>query len=887
MFFVLAFPLIVSTICVILANNTVFSLIFLILSFLLASALLILLESEFLGLLLIVIYVGAIAILFLFAIMLVENKLTVIIQNSETLSAPIGMFFGLMTAIPIIQVLGTYINPESNIQGITRFYLPELIGSFTEVYTFGNLLYSYYSTHLLIAGVILLAVLLGVFRLTNALFKKTKYQSAFKQLSRSAGIFQMMEEINDSIRAMFAEFRPRTVTVAKLFNSNIQVSKDVIQLKGFVLFPEYLLGISILCILVSTTWLTRKNYNLLIQKILGELLGLVMLMLCYLYFNDLLIVNDGSFYNAVLNGDLAKLSKFVISFFSAIYFLITASTLKEQKLTSPEYTILLSFSILGLLLVCGGDDLLTIYLSLELTSLTSYILAAFKKTKHSSESGLKYFIIGSVSSSFFLLGSSFLYLETNSLYLIDFTDLFFYTYNNQPESINIDLIDVSLFFIFFSLFIKLACAPFHLWSLDVYEESPTSSSFYFAAITKLSIVIVLVKLSFYIFFKLCFVWSTFFTIIGMLSALTGALGGLRQKKFKTLLAYSSTSNVGYALIVLGGFTDDAIWAILFHIIVYQFSGLCIWSLLLLARLKLKNKRDKYNKELTDVSLFRKTNLPLAFAFVMVLFSLAGIPPLLGFVPKIYILSDIINSKYNSAAVFLTLCSVIAAFYYIRIIKILFFEDLIASKLYYPVLGLYSIVLSFLIHTLLYTFSDIWSLTIAIVGGHYIYPFPWEAYPDYPDDAAVLSFLLLGLLSLRQDFRDLKDSGHDPYPGWFEVEDAELLNLMEFWAVYANRRKFVQLVFKEADEKMEEILFDREYIKFLVAEREWEESTTLLIWYPKSCDWLGYRYGQIQVDSLRTIFQRDAYMAKLAEKMRDNQPMGTPYFKLADIDRYFD
>jgi NADH-quinone oxidoreductase subunit N len=137
---------------------------------------------------------------------------------------------------------------------------------------------------------------------------------------------------------------------------------------------------------------------------------------------------------------------------------------------------------------------------------------------------------------------------------------------------------------------------------------------------------------------------TFFTVIGILSALIGALGGVSQKKRKTLLSYSSTSNMGYALLVLGGLTDSTIWTVLFHVIVYQFSGLCIWYLLIISRLKLKIKKEKYNKEIGDLSLLKKINFPLVFSFAVTLFSLAGIPPLLGFAPKIYILSDMVISN---------------------------------------------------------------------------------------------------------------------------------------------------------------------------------------------------------------------------------------------------
>lgn len=550
-------------------------------------------------------------------------------------------------------------------------------------------------------------------------FHKTRVPEVFEIFSKKISeVYQYMDVI---------------IAEERIILENLQrldyLIPDIIQLKNFTLLPEYLLGVSILYILIVITWLYRKNYVLIIQKSLSEIFGILMLMVCYLYYNDLLIFSNSSLYKAILNDDLAKFAKFTISFFSAIYFITLAYSFKEQKLTSPEYTLLLSFSILGLLIVCSGNDLLTIYLSLELISLSSYVLAAFKKSQYSNESGLKYFITGSISSSFFLLGSSLLYLETNSIYLIDYTNLLFYTHNTQPETINNNIVDIALLCIFFSLFIKLACAPFHLWSLDVYEESPTSSGFYFATITKLSLFIVLIRLSFYVFCKLCFVWATLFTIIGMLSAFIGALGGLRQKKLKTLLAYSSISNMGYALIVLGGFSDAAVWAMLVHVVIYQFSGLCIWSLLIMTRLKFRTKKEKFNKELSDLALLTKANTSLALAFIITIFSLAGIPPLLGFVPKIYIISNVLSNNFESAAIFLALCSVIATFYYIRVLKVLFFENLLVGKLYFPILSFYSLILSFLIHSIVYAFSDIEFITAAILGGSSFYSQPQVAQSD--------------------------------------------------------------------------------------------------------------------------------------------------------------
>jgi NADH-quinone oxidoreductase subunit J len=189
LFYSFVYLLITSSIFVVLSNNVVFSLVFLILSFLSASILLILLEVEFLGLLLIVIYVGAIAILFLFAVMLVENKLTVVKKNAGTLSAPISAVFGFLLFLPILGAVNTFNEIKPSSYNTSLICIRELLESNTEISSLGSLLYSYYSVHLLITGMLLLVIILGVFRLTNFLFKKVKHQSAFKQLSRTVKIF--------------------------------------------------------------------------------------------------------------------------------------------------------------------------------------------------------------------------------------------------------------------------------------------------------------------------------------------------------------------------------------------------------------------------------------------------------------------------------------------------------------------------------------------------------------------------------------------------------------------------------------------------------------------------------------------------------------------------
>jgi NADH-quinone oxidoreductase subunit N len=486
--------------------------------------------------------------------------------------------------------------------------------------------------------------------------------------------------------------------------------------------------------------ITYNVYGLMLQKAICECIFLILAMTCYLILNDdLITLSFISFHNSIINDYLSSISKFLICFFSSIYFLFISNSLKEQKLTAFEYLLVILFAILGLMLMCSSNDLLTAYLSIELSSLALYILASFQKTSsYSIESGLKYFVIGAISSAFFLLGSSLIYVFSGSIYFTDFmilygsdrflypgelnplfwdpTDVLCHMIKVYPEiflhpnsrffnPFDYSIIETGLALILFSLCIKLACAPFHLWSLDVYEGSPTSSSFFFAAISKLSIVVLLLRLSYINFHCVYEFWQFYFFWVGVFSVFVGAFGGLKQRRIKTLLAYSSITNMGYALLALGTGINIGVEMLFFHLVIYMLSGLCTWSILLLLRLKTKKFTDKYNKELSDLSLLKKSNPALAFAFSLTMFSIAGIPPMIGFLAKMGIFLSVIQLNFYLFVIASAVFSVVATFYYIRIIKVLYFENLLVGKLYYPIKTTKTIILSSLIFSLLLLFVN--------------------------------------------------------------------------------------------------------------------------------------------------------------------------------------
>jgi NADH:ubiquinone oxidoreductase subunit 2 (subunit N) len=554
----------------------------------------------------------------------------------------------------------------------------------------------------------------------------------------------------------------------------------LIYLNSFTILPEYFISISAIYILIVIVLITYNVYGLMIQKAVSECLALVLIMACYLLINDdLIAVNVYSFNNSISNDYFAFFTKLVVCFSSALYFLIISNYLKQQRLISFEYLIIVLFAVLGLVLLCSSNDFLTAYLAIELSSLSLYILASFRKnSSYSIESGLKYFIIGAISSAFFLLGSSFIYLSTGSInfsdliYLYEYDQLvtnmdedawelslgtfammdpYYYLANwmhfmrdfdfefhgtakyifdkndyglNDLNEIykNSSLFELGLSLILFSLFIKLGLAPFHFWTLDVYEGSPTISTFFFAVISKFSIFVLLIRICYLNLHYFKDVWIFYSLILAILSILVGSFGGLKTRKLKTLLAYSSTSHMGYVLLAFSAFHKFlGLEMMFFYLVIYILAGSCTWFIIMNLRLKNKNL-NKQNLELSSLTLLSKSNSALALSFALTMFSIAGIPPLIGFLTKMGIFLAVLDNFYYFTALITVLCSVVSTFYYVRIIKIIYFENKLVGNLYYSINNQKVYIFSFLIFLLIFLFINPTFLYLIIQKLFYLMPY---------------------------------------------------------------------------------------------------------------------------------------------------------------------
>jgi NADH-quinone oxidoreductase subunit N len=451
----------------------------------------------------------------------------------------------------------------------------------------------------------------------------------------------------------------------EIFNNNFEL-----------LIPEFFLTTILLILLLFGVFYkkSQNNEKILIIKNLNTIIIYLLLIILILTYN---IEN---FSTTVMNGvliinDFTQFVKMVLILTSIICFLIQKKYLIQQKINSYEINILLLISLLGLMVLISSNHFITLYLAIELQSLSFYILTASqRKSILSVEAALKYFILGSIASGFILFGSSILYVVLGSL---NFSNIFLILSNiNYLENTDL-LISIIYGFIFIiiGLLFKIGVAPFHFWLPDVYEGAPNNITAFFAIVPKIAFIGILIRFFFDIFFHISFFFELFFYITAILSMLIGSLSALQQKKIKRLLAYSSISHVGFILI---GFTSNLlnnIPYILLYIIIYIIMSINLWTSYI--SLNINHKPIKY---LTDLSGLYNINGLISIIMILNIFSLAGIPPLAGFFSKLFIFYSGIKNGYFSLIFFAVIISIISSFYYLKIIKIVYFEK-ISKKIF--------------------------------------------------------------------------------------------------------------------------------------------------------------------------------------------------------------
>jgi len=354
--------------------------------------------------------------------------------------------------------------------------------------------------------------------------------------------------------------------------------------------------------------------------------------------------------------------------------------LKNEQINLYEYSILLMCALLGLMLFVSSFDLISMYLSLELQSLSFYILATLRRdSAFSAEAGLKYFILGVFSTGLLLFGISLIYGVAGTTNFENLSKLFmnmdlFESYNIL-NIINFDVNDrlvLGMVFLMIGFFFKLAVVPFHMWAPDVYEGSPTPVSLFFALLPKLSLIGLFIRIFFFIFYDLVLIWQYICLIGSLASIIVGTFAALRQYKIKRFLAYSGISHIGFLLLGFSTGSIEGLQSLIFYLLIYFVMTLNIWTVVLSLEVRHNNKNVPL-KYITDLQGLGKSNKLLGATFLVTLFSMGGIPPLAGFFAKVSVLFSAMEMSLNYMVVIAILFSIISTFYYIRFIKIIFFD----------------------------------------------------------------------------------------------------------------------------------------------------------------------------------------------------------------------
>ena len=422
-----------------------------------------------------------------------------------------------------------------------------------------------------------------------------------------------------------------------------------------LILPEIFISLSIMFLLILGVF--KKDSS----KLIFNTSQLILLITAVITINETFSVNRVTlFKDSVVIDQMSSLMKIITLLGAFLVLTISTNYLKTFKLFKIEYPVLVLCSVLGMMVMISSNDLIVFYMGLELQSLALYVLATFNRDQlQSSEAGLKYFVLSALSSGLLLYGCSLIYGFSGSTN--------FDIISNQLNS-NEYVLTFGIVFIIVGLAFKISAVPFHMWAPDVYQGSPTSVTLFFTMVPKIAALTVFIRFLYVPFLNLIDQWQMIIVFLSIASMLFGAIAAIGQTNIKRLIAYSSIGHIGYTLAGLATGTNEGIQSSIVYISIYIIMNLALFSCLLMLK-----RNNKYYEDIEDLSGLSKNHPLLSLSLLVILFSLAGIPPLAGFFAKFYIFKAVIEQSMYFLAVVGLLSTVVAAFYYLRIIKIIYFD----------------------------------------------------------------------------------------------------------------------------------------------------------------------------------------------------------------------
>ncbi len=426
----------------------------------------------------------------------------------------------------------------------------------------------------------------------------------------------------------------------------------MIQLK--YLAPEIFLILSVFLLIFIGVFI-KKSFNIVYRLSTFVIFAIL-----------LIILTDSSepekiFNNSISIDNFSTFMKTLILITSFFILSMSKKYLIDIKNDKFEYPIIILLSILGMFIMIGANDLIVFYLGLELQSLALYILASIDRdNSKSAEAGIKYFVLSALSSGLLLYGCSLLYGFTGSTN--------FELISSSTKEVNTGTI-FAMVFVLVGLAFKVSAVPFHMWTPDVYQGSPTSVTSFFSVVPKIAGLAVFIKFMYIPFYEILNQWQTILVFISIASMILGAVAAIGQNNIKRLIAYSSIGHIGYAIAGIAAGTENGFRNAIIYITIYSIMNIGAFAFILSMK-----RGQKYIEEINELSGSSKNHPLMSLGLLLILFSLAGIPPLAGFFAKFYIFMSVIESGMYALAIIGLITTVVSAFYYIRIIKIMYFDE---------------------------------------------------------------------------------------------------------------------------------------------------------------------------------------------------------------------
>ena len=431
---------------------------------------------------------------------------------------------------------------------------------------------------------------------------------------------------------------------------------DVMLPSVATIFPELILALGTLVLLMVGAFQGQRSFNLVNGAAFAILV--IAALAAGLQASSTVIAFNGSF----IADDFGRFMKVVTLLGAAATLALAIDDMSAARSKRFEFAILVLLSSLGMLMMISANDLIALYVGLELSSLSLYVLAAIDRDNaKASEAGLKYFVLGALSSGMLLYGVSLIYGFTGN---VSFTGIA----ASLKAQGGVGLL-FGLVFLLAGLAFKISAVPFHMWTPDVYEGAPTPVTAYFAATNKIAAMALTTRVLIQAFGADGAQWRQIVVFIAILSMLLGAFAAIGQRNLKRLMAYSSISHVGYALVGLSANTPDGVNGVLVYMAIYMAMTVGTFACILGMRTK-----DGPVETIDDLAGLSKSQPGFAFVLMVLMFSLAGVPPLAGFWAKWYVFSAAVDAGLVPLAVIGFLTSVVGAFYYLRVIKVMYFDD---------------------------------------------------------------------------------------------------------------------------------------------------------------------------------------------------------------------